>query len=111
MGLVLDDFGTGSSSLAYVKRFPIDTIKIDRSFVSGLDRNPADEAIVGAVISMGRALKVDVVAEGVETQAQAGQLEALGCELAQGFLYGRPLTPEALGQQLMASFGHSAGHS
>ena len=100
VGLVLDDFGTGYSSLAYLKRFPIDTIKIDRSFVDGLARDPEDEAIVGAVISMGHALNVRVVAEGVETAAQADRLQTLGCELAQGFLFGRPVTAEELAERL-----------
>jgi len=93
--VVLDDFGTGFSSLAYVKRFPIDTIKIDRSFIGGLPADAENGAIVRAVISMGQALGVSVVAEGVETRAQADQLQALGCDLAQGYLFARPLTPQA----------------
>ena len=97
VGLVLDDFGTGYSSLAYVKRFPIDMLKIDRSFVDGLSRGGSeDAAIVSAVISMGRALRVNVVAEGVETREQATQLRTLGCEFAQGFLYARPLGADAV---------------
>ncbi|HEV3230467.1 MAG TPA: EAL domain-containing protein [Solirubrobacteraceae bacterium] len=95
VSIVLDDFGTGFSSLSYVKRFPIDMLKIDRSFVEGLARDPEDCAIVSAVISMGRALGVDVVAEGVETYEQAAQLKSLGCALAQGFLFARPLDPSA----------------
>lgn len=96
VGLVLDDFGTGYSSLAYVKRFPIDMLKIDRSFVSGLARGSEDTAIVSAVISMGQALRVKVVAEGVETCEQAAQLRSLGCQYAQGFLYAKPLAPDSI---------------
>ena len=96
VGLVLDDFGTGYSSLAYVKRFPIDMLKIDRSFVDGLADGDEDAAIVSAVISMGQALKVDVVAEGVETCEQAAQLRTLGCEFAQGYLFAKPLGSESI---------------
>ena len=92
--LVLDDFGTGYSSLSHVKRFPIDVLKIDRSFIDGLGRDPEDSAIVTAVISMGRALGVNIVAEGVETEEQAAHLRALGCNLAQGSLFARPLPPD-----------------
>jgi diguanylate cyclase (GGDEF)-like protein/PAS domain S-box-containing protein len=96
VGLVLDDFGTGYSSLAYVRRFPIDMLKIDRSFVDGLADGNEDAAIVSAVISMGQALRVDVLAEGVETSEQARQLRTLGCEFAQGYLYAKPLGPESI---------------
>jgi diguanylate cyclase (GGDEF)-like protein/PAS domain S-box-containing protein len=95
VSLVLDDFGTGYSSLGYVKRFPIDVLKIDRSFVEKLGRGREDDAIVGAVLSMGRALGLEVVAEGVETGDQARQLQSMGCSLAQGFLFARPLTGDA----------------
>ena len=93
--LVLDDFGTGYSSLSHLKRFPIDVLKIDRSFVDGLGRDAGDSAIVSAVISMGRAMGVGIVAEGVETGAQAAKLHSLGCPLAQGFLFARPLAADA----------------
>jgi EAL domain-containing protein (putative c-di-GMP-specific phosphodiesterase class I) len=88
--LELDDFGTGYSSLTYVRMFPIDALKIDRSFVGGLCSSPEDAAIVAAVISMGRALGVNVVAEGVESEDQATLLQTLGCTLAQGYLFSRP---------------------
>jgi diguanylate cyclase (GGDEF)-like protein/PAS domain S-box-containing protein len=94
--LALDDFGTGYSSLTYVRRFPIDTLKIDRSFIDGIVGSSEDEAIVTAVLSMGRALGVHVVAEGVETEAQADRLRVLGCKLAQGYLFSRPVAPEAV---------------
>ncbi|MEA2319343.1 MAG: hypothetical protein QOD44_3532 [Solirubrobacteraceae bacterium] len=92
--LMLDDFGTGYSSLAYVNRFPIDVLKIDRSFVAALDRGEDAQAIVEAIISMARGLRVDVIAEGVEDAEQAGILRALGCRRVQGFLYARPMPPE-----------------
>jgi EAL domain-containing protein (putative c-di-GMP-specific phosphodiesterase class I) len=101
--LVLDDFGTGYSSLAYVKRFPIDMLKIDRSFVDGLVDGDEDAAIVSAVISMGQALRVDVVAEGVETSEQATQLRTLGCEFAQGYLFAKPLGSESIADFLSSS--------
>ena len=94
--LELDDFGTGYSSLTYVRMFPIDALKIDRSFVQGVCRSPEDAAIVAAVVSMGRALGVNVVAEGVESEDQARVLQELGCTLAQGFLFSRPVPAEAL---------------
>jgi diguanylate cyclase (GGDEF)-like protein/PAS domain S-box-containing protein len=93
--LVLDDFGTGYSSLSQVRRFPIDILKIDRSFVEELARSVEDAAIVEAVVSMGKALGVGIIAEGVETCAQADRLRALGCKLAQGYLFARPLDPAA----------------
>jgi diguanylate cyclase (GGDEF)-like protein/PAS domain S-box-containing protein len=100
VGLVLDDFGTGYSSLAYVKRFPIDVLKVDRSFIEGLESDPENEAIVSAVISMGHALGVTVIAEGVETRSQARQLRELGCRYSQGFLYSRPLAPSGVDELL-----------
>jgi diguanylate cyclase (GGDEF)-like protein/PAS domain S-box-containing protein len=100
--LALDDFGTGYSSLTYVRRFPIDTLKIDRSFIDGIVGSSEDEAIVTAVLSMGRALGVHVVAEGVETEEQASRLRTLGCMLAQGYLFSRPVAPEAVDALLAA---------
>jgi diguanylate cyclase (GGDEF)-like protein/PAS domain S-box-containing protein len=94
--LALDDFGTGYSSLTYLRRFPIDAIKIDRSFVSGLGRNGDDEAIVASVVSLGRAVGKTLVAEGVETAGQLHALRALGVDQAQGFLWSAALPAEEL---------------
>jgi EAL domain-containing protein (putative c-di-GMP-specific phosphodiesterase class I) len=85
--VALDDFGTGFPSLSHLRRFPVDAIKIDHSFVNGIGENDGDRAIVEAVVHLGRALGMEIVAEGVETQQQAEILSAMGCRTAQGFLY------------------------
>jgi EAL domain-containing protein (putative c-di-GMP-specific phosphodiesterase class I) len=89
--IVLDDFGTGYASLSYLKRFTIDALKIDRSFVDGLGRDPENGAIVNAVLGMARALDVGVTAEGVETRDQLARLRASGCAFAQGYLFSEPI--------------------
>jgi len=89
--LAIDDFGTGYSSLSYLKHFPIDTLKIDRSFVCDVEMNEDDSAIVGAIIAMGRILRLRVVAEGVESQAQLDFLVRHGCAQAQGYFFARPV--------------------
>ena len=104
--LAIDDFGTGYSSLAYLKRFPIGRLKIDRSFVSGLPSDPGDAAIVQAILSMGRALQLEVVAEGVETEAQRQFLADAGCDLYQGWLYAPALDAPAFEARL-----GKAGHN
>ncbi|WP_161539659.1 sensor domain-containing protein [Paramagnetospirillum kuznetsovii] len=96
----VDDFGTGYSSLAYLKRFPISTIKIDRSFVSDLGTDPEDAAIVQTIIGLARTLKLDVVAEGVETDTQLAFLSEMGCAVVQGFYYSRPVPPEDFAERL-----------
>jgi diguanylate cyclase (GGDEF)-like protein len=95
--LMLDDFGTGFSSLGYLKRFPVDALKIDRSFVDGLGHDPEDRAIVAAIMGVADALDLDVVAEGVETARQVSELLELGCDVAQGYRFARPtFDPAAL---------------
>jgi predicted signal transduction protein with EAL and GGDEF domain len=94
--LSIDDFGTGYSSLAYLHRFPVDELKIDRTFLSDLTTTSQRVPLVSAMIAMGKALGLDVVAEGVETPEQAVQLRALGCDKAQGFLFARPQPPDAI---------------
>ncbi|MDP9260153.1 MAG: bifunctional diguanylate cyclase/phosphodiesterase, partial [Actinomycetota bacterium] len=94
--LVLDDFGAGYSSLAYVKKFPIDTLKIDRSLIADMERDTHGPAIVDAALTMARGLGLQVVAEGIETSIHVSALRALGCKLGQGYYYSRPLPPEEL---------------
>jgi len=100
--LQLDDFGTGYSSLGYLRNFPVDGIKIDRAFVGQLHADPADRAIVEAVVLMARALDLHVVAEGVERTEQRTLLEGLGISLVQGFLFSRPGPPDAIDTLLAA---------
>ena len=94
VAIVLDDFGTGHASLTHLRRLPIDRLKIDRSFVANLGTDGADTAIVRMLIGLARELRIAVVAEGVETEEQAAHLQGMGCEFAQGFFFGRPMSAE-----------------
>jgi len=104
--VAVDDFGTGYSNLAYLKRFPMDMVKIDKSFVDGLGEKPEDTAIVKAVISLARALGLRTVAEGIETSEQLERLRDLGCELGQGYYFSGALPAYEANALLLASAGH-----
>jgi EAL domain-containing protein (putative c-di-GMP-specific phosphodiesterase class I) len=105
VGLAIDDFGTGYSSLSYLRRFPVDQLKVDRSFVAGLATNPGDLAIVASVVNLAGALGIRVVAEGVERVDQLEKLCEMGCDLAQGFNWLRPLDADDMGGWLGLLYG------
>ena len=94
--LSLDDFGTGYSSLSYLRDLPMDSVKIDRSLITDIIHTPRAADLAAAIIDMGHALEVEVIAEGVETREQAALLQALGCDIAQGYYFAKPMAPEAL---------------
>jgi diguanylate cyclase (GGDEF)-like protein/PAS domain S-box-containing protein len=98
--MAVDDFGTGQSSLSYIRRLPIDLIKIDKRFIDSVDADDTDGKLTAAIIGLARLLHLDCVAEGVERPAQRERLKELGCEYAQGFLLARPMTPAALSELL-----------
>ena len=100
VGLVIDDFGTGYSSLSYLKIFPFDAVKIDRSFVDGLGRDSNDSALVAAIIAMSEALKLNVTAEGVETEEQLTLLKGLSCQRAQGYFLSKPMPADELSRMI-----------
>ena len=106
--IAVDDFGTGYSSLSYLRKFPIDALKIDQSFVRQITSAPDDTTIVTAVISMGRSLKLRVVAEGVETQEELAFLQARLCDEAQGYYLGRPVLPQQFTKLLMSGIPEAA---
>jgi len=94
--LAIDDFGTGYSSFAYLRRFPIDILKIDKSFVDGVATEPTASALVDAMIRIGKTLRMETVAEGIEHIEQADRLRALKCDIGQGYLFSRPLPSDAI---------------
>jgi EAL domain-containing protein (putative c-di-GMP-specific phosphodiesterase class I) len=98
--IALDDFGTGYSSLSYLRRFPVDRLKIDRSFIRDATLSDDDAAIVVTILDLARALGIDPIAEGVELEEQREFLRARGCVQMQGNLFGRPVPPDELGERL-----------
>ena len=98
----IDDFGTGYSSLRYLQNFPVDALKIDRSFIDKMAKSNSDTEVVRAIISLAHTFGLDVVAEGIETVEQMGQLKSLGCQFGQGYLFSKPLNIEALESQKMS---------
>jgi EAL domain-containing protein (putative c-di-GMP-specific phosphodiesterase class I) len=104
LGLSIDDFGTGYSSLSYLKRFPIDCIKIDRSFVKDIPHDADDLAITEAVVAMAHGLRLNVVAEGVETAEQLEWLRRFGCDEIQGYYFSKPLAADEAAKLLASGF-------
>ena len=98
--IYLDDFGTGYSSLSYLQSFPVNTLKIDRAFVNKMLQSPESDALITTIITMAESLKLTVVAEGVETEAQLQRLRALGCGFGQGYLFAKPLRADEVPQYL-----------
>jgi EAL domain-containing protein (putative c-di-GMP-specific phosphodiesterase class I) len=92
--LAVDDFGTGYSALSYLRRFPVDILKIDKSFVDGVATNHEDAVLAQTIVQLGRTLNLQTLAEGIESSDQSSQLEALGCTYGQGYLFARPTAPE-----------------
>jgi EAL domain-containing protein (putative c-di-GMP-specific phosphodiesterase class I) len=103
--LSIDDFGTGYSSLSHLRRFPLDTLKIDRSFVSEMENSSESRAIVQMIMSLGRNLGMEMVAEGVETAKQVSLLKSLACEYAQGYFFSKPMNQEEVVEVLLKSSG------
>ena len=101
--IAIDDFGTGYSSLGYIQQFPVDALKIDRSFISGLASNPESAALIRTMIQLGKSLGLETLAEGIEEPAQLDSLLSQQCDSGQGYLFARPLTPDALEKLIDAS--------
>lgn len=109
VGVAIDDFGTGFSSLAYLTSLPVDELKLDRAFLGRLSHDDATGTVVRAVIDLGKALGLEVVAEGVETTEHRDSLRAMGCPVAQGFLFASSMTPERFGRWVDATTGRASG--
>jgi EAL domain-containing protein (putative c-di-GMP-specific phosphodiesterase class I) len=101
VGILLDDFGTGHSSLSYLRQLPFDGLKIDRSFIQDVQQNPQSLEIIKTIIALAQGLKLNMIAEGVETEGQRQLLQELGCKSGQGYLWWEPLTQEDA-DQIMA---------
>jgi len=108
--VAVDDFGTGYSNLSYLRQFPIDVLKIDRSFVNQITDDPDDSSIVSAIIVMGKSLKQRVIAEGIETEAQLAFLLAHQCAEGQGYLFSKPLAAEPMARLLQAGIAEAIVH-
>jgi EAL domain-containing protein (putative c-di-GMP-specific phosphodiesterase class I) len=106
--LAIDDFGTGHSSLAYLKQFPVHEVKVDRAFIQGVAESQVDLAIVRAIIDLAQAIGLSAVAEGVEIEDQAAELNMLGCPVGQGFYFSQPLPAGEFGELLVRHFARSA---
>ncbi|MNV31012.1 Phytochrome-like protein cph2 [compost metagenome] len=109
--LAIDDFGTGYSSLSYLRRFPIDVLKIDQSFIRGLSNDTNDAALVSAIISLGRSLDLNVIAEGVETEEQLAFLKAHQCEEGQGYYFSKALPADAFARLLAVGWAEQRDES
>jgi EAL domain-containing protein (putative c-di-GMP-specific phosphodiesterase class I) len=108
--LAVDDFGTGYSSFSYLRRFPLDALKIDRSFVQEVAANADDATIVSAIISIGKSLRQRVIAEGVETREQLHFLQTQGCGEGQGYYFSRPVVAERFTELLRSGIGQTVVH-
>jgi EAL domain-containing protein (putative c-di-GMP-specific phosphodiesterase class I) len=102
--LAIDDFGTGYSSMSYLRRYPIDTVKLDQSFIARITADDESLEIVRSIVTMAHNLKMDVIAEGVETREQLERLRDLGCEYGQGFYFSRPVERDAAEALLMSNW-------
>lgn len=111
VGLSLDDFGNGYSSLIRLRSFPFDTLKIDRAFIANMGREDESCDIVKIILMLGKSFGLKVVAEGVETQEQAAQISGLGCELAQGYVFSRPVDQQRASALLASPGAFAAGAS
>ncbi len=109
--IAIDDFGTGYSSLAYLRQFPVDVLKIDRSFVSEMDGDPEATALIHTLVELGRTLGLETLAEGIEQQAQLGLLREIGCECGQGYLFSRPVPPADVEALLSDGRGAARPHT
>ena len=109
MRIAIDDFGTGYSSLAYLRQFPVDALKIDRSFISGIAAVAASAALVHTLVQLGKSLGIETLGEGIEERGQLRQLQREHCDRGQGFLFARPLTPRGMERFLQAGGRLPAG--
>ncbi len=103
MRIAIDDFGTGYSSLAYLQQFPVDSLKIDRSFISGMGKSPEGDSLIHTLIQLGKALNLETLAEGIEEDGQLAQLRGECCDVGQGYLFARPVAPEEIEEYLVSS--------